>query len=526
MKVRTTVAVLSALLLVGLGFSVHLKKNVLASGAPAKVAKVVKQASKDPAVAGQWSNPISLGMVPIHAALLNTGQVLFWEYLNAQSQYPGTIAVLFNPANNQVTPIPTSPSADFFCAGNSHLADGRVLIDGGLTGPLGEGVYGSLSATIYNPLTGAFTQLPDMNWARYYPTNTSLPDGTQLVMSGENLAGEIVPQLEIYDPIKNLFVALPSSANLPTPNGTIWEDYPRNYLLGSGNVLVTNQNLFSFIFSPATNTWSPTQYNFNNEYRGHDAGVLLPSAAGAANPLEQVMTIGGGENMGPFNTTEIIDFSQSNPQWVLQNNTMNFARHDHNAILLPDGTIAVIGGAGQIGEYDDPQLAAEIYSPVTAQWTAMAMQKGNRTYHSTALLLPSGQIISAGSDSGNIYQSYAEIFSPPYLFNGAQPTITTAPSVIGYNQTFTITTPNDAAISSVAFIREDATTHADHMDQRMLNLTFSDLGNGTLQITAPANPNLAPPGYYMLFIVNSSGVPSVAAVMRITSSTGSAPPVQ
>jgi len=521
MKLKNAVAVLCAILLVGLGFFVHAGKNVLAS---APSGKVVKKTSKNPSVSGQWSNPIPLGMVPIHAALLSTGQILFWQYLNGQSQYPGTIAILFNPANNQVTNIPTAPTADFFCAGNTHLADGRVLIDGGLTGPLGEGVYGSNYATIFDPATGVFTEQQPMNYWRYYPTNTPLPNGTQLVMSGENLDGAIVTQLEVFNPATGLFTALPISANLPMPNGAPWEDYPRNFLLGSGNVLATNQNLYAFVFSPTTNSWSPTQYNFQNPYRGHDTGVLLPSPAGATNPLEQVMLIGGGENQGPYANTETIDFTQSNPQWVT-GTPMNVARHDHNAILLPDGTIVVIGGAGQTGEYDDPIVYPETYSPVTNTWTLGANgQKANRTYHSTALLLPSGQVISAGSDSGNIYQSYAEIYSPPYLFNGAQPTITSAPPIIGYNQTFTIGTPNDAAISSVAFIREDATTHADHMDQRMLNLTFSDMGNNTLQITAPANANLAPPGYYMLFIVNSSGVPSVAAVMRIGSPSATTPP--
>ena len=521
MKLKNAVVVLCAVLVVGLGFSALAGKKGPAS---APSVKVIKRASKNPAVSGQWGSPIPLGMVPIHAALLNTGQVLFWQYLNGQSQYPGTIAILFNPANNQVTNIPTAPTADFFCAGNTHLADGRVLIDGGLTGPLGEGVYGSPSATIFDPATGAFTTIPDMNWARYYPTNTSLPDGTQLVMSGENQYGSIVQQLEVYNPATNLFTALPYSANLPMASGqAAWEDYPRNFLLGSGNVLVTNQNLFSFVFSPTTNTWS-SQYNLNNPYRGHDTGVVLPSPAGAANPLEQVMIIGGGENQGPYANTEVIDFTQPNPTWQY-GPSMNVARHDMNAILLPDGTILVVGGAGQTGEYDDPIVYPEIYSPVTNSWTESANgQKGNRTYHSTALLLPDGRVISAGSDSGNIYQSYAEIYSPPYLFNGAQPTITSAPGTIGYNTTFTITTPNDASISNVAFIREDATTHADHMDQRMLNLVFSDLGNNTLQVTAPANSNLAPPGYYMLFIVNSSGVPSVAAVMRIASPNVSTTP--
>jgi hypothetical protein len=144
----------------------------------------------------------------------------------------------------------------------------------------------------------------------------------------------------------------------------------------------------------------------------------------------------------------------------------------------------------------------------------MAAQTIQRTYHSTAVLLPDGRVVSAGSDNGAPTQVTYEIYSPPYLFNGPQPVISAAPTSITYGSQFSITTANASTIASMALVHPGATTHADDFDQRYVNLTFT-VGNGTLTATAPANGNLAPPGYYMLVIVNTSGVPSVMPFLQL-----------
>jgi hypothetical protein len=206
---------------------------------------------------------------------------------------------------------------------------------------------------------------------------------------------------------------------------------------------------------------------------------------------------------------------------------MATARHDMNAVQLPDGTILGVGGVSGAGNYDDPVYAAELYTPPAiagglGTWTTLASQLGSRGYHSVALLLPNGTVLSAGSDSGDQYQTYAEIYSPPYLFKGARPVISSAPGMIGYGQIFTVSTSSTVAIGSVALIRLDAQTHANHMDQRMLNLSFTS-GSGSVQITAPANANYAPPGPYMVFLVSTSGVPSVAKIVQLSPSADGAP---
>jgi len=193
---------------------------------------------------------------------------------------------------------------------------------------------------------------------------------------------------------------------------------------------------------------------------------------------------------------------------------MNYARNNENLVLLADGTVLAVGGGAGGGEYLNPVFTPEVYDPNTAQWTLLSAQQIQRTYHSTAVLLPDGRILSAGSDNGVITDLTYEIFSPPYLFNGPRPVIQSAPTSLSYAQTFTISTSDASTITRVALIRPAATTHADNFDQRYVDLTFT-IASGTITATAPANGSTAPPGYYMLVIENSSGVPSVMPFLML-----------
>jgi len=143
----------------------------------------------------------------------------------------------------------------------------------------------------------------------------------------------------------------------------------------------------------------------------------------------------------------------------------------------------------------------------------MAAQQASRMYHATAVLLPDGRVLSAGQDNGNL-ENYGEIYSPPYLFKGARPAITAAPATVGYGQSMTITTPDAADISSVVAIRATSVTHQISTDQRAIPLTFT-AATGSLSARSPANSAVAPPGYYLLFILSKAGVPSIAPWLRI-----------
>src|SRR5205085_12352719 len=191
--------------------------------------------------------------------------------------------------------------------------------------------------------------------------------------------------------------------------------------------------------------------------------------------------------------------------------------------LLPDGKVLVTGGErsteGPNAPPADPAYTSEMWDPTTGTWTTMASITTVRTYHSIALLLPDGRVLSAGGDFG---VTSAEIYSPPYLFNGARPTITSGPTNVGYGSLFFIGTPNATTITKVTMIPLGSVTHGFNMSQRFLRPSFS-LATGGLNVTAPSNANNAPQGYYMLFILNGSGVPSVAKIIQL-SGTGNATP--
>jgi hypothetical protein len=185
---------------------------------------------------------------------------------------------------------------------------------------------------------------------------------------------------------------------------------------------------------------------------------------------------------------------------------------DANAVILPDGRVLVVGGGAQ-HTYGEPVLVPELYHPTTERWARLAPQQGSRMYHSTALLLPDGRVLSAGQDAGDL-ATFGEVFSPPYLFKGSRPTIARVPSGARYGTRFRIVTPDAADIRRVSLVRPGSVTHGVDFGQRFVQLGFSAAA-GTLTVRVPARASVAPPGHYMLFLVNSAGVPSTARWIRI-----------
>jgi hypothetical protein len=216
----------------------------------------------------------------------------------------------------------------------------------------------------------------------------------------------------------------------------------------------------------------------------------------------------------------VLDMTQGTPAWS-QVPSMNFARAYHNTIMLPDGNVLVVGGGqttNAIG-VDTAVLQAEMWSYGTQTFAKLASMVSPRLYHSTALLLPDGRVLVAGGGRFNSVneptdQLSSEIYSPPYLFKGTRPVISAAPPTVQYAMNFSVTTPNATQIVSAGLVRLGAVTHAFDQDQRYVPLTFQQVAGG-LTVQSPTSGNLAPPGYYMLFIVNSNGVPSVASMIKI-----------
>jgi hypothetical protein len=202
---------------------------------------------------------------------------------------------------------------------------------------------------------------------------------------------------------------------------------------------------------------------------------------------------------------------------------MAYPRRHLNATVLPTGEVLVTSGTRGTS-FDEPSLAvhvAEIWNPATGVWRQVASNSVNRSYHSTTLLMPDGRVLHAGSGNATMPngspapdQKNGEWYSPPYLFQGARPTISGAPGSVGYGSSFTVSTPNASGIAKVSLIGLGSVTHAFDMGQRFMWLTFSKTSTG-LTVKAPTSRNTAPPGYYMLFILTSGGVPSKAKILQV-----------
>jgi Domain of unknown function (DUF1929)/Kelch motif/Galactose oxidase, central domain len=344
-----------------------------------------------------------------------------------------------------------------------------------------------------------WTQGPDMTEARWYPTTVLMPSGKALIFGGQAKPSVPSNTVEEYDPSTNTIRTLPSTATKPLGL------YPRMHLLPSGRVLKAGPQRATAMFNPATNAWSSVgPMVFGNRVYGCTG--LLPGG-------NRVLAVGGQTGSGalPTGTAEFLDTSVAKPVWR-STGSLTYPRLLATPVTLPDGKVLVIGG-GQAFRYTNPVKIPEMYDPAKQTWTVMAAQQASRMYHQTALLLPDGRVLSAGQDDGPL-ENYGEIFSPPYLFRGARPTITAAPTAAGYGQSLSIATPDAGDIASVTVIRAASVTHQINTDQRSVPLAFT-ASAGSLTAKSPANAALAPPGYYLLFIVNTNGVPSVAPWLKI-----------
>jgi hypothetical protein len=453
-----------------------------------------------PANVGAWSAPVNLGFVAVHMVLLDTGKVLMWPgWANAIP-----MASVFDPATNQLTSTPVTTGSNIFSSGHVTLADGRVLIAGGHDDA--NGILGLQHANIFNPATLQWTRLPDMAFRRWHPTATMLSDGKVLVTSGATTCATcLVDVPELYDPVTNTWTQLTSAAlSVPT--------YPMEFILPSGKLMYTGSTELpgaTRTLDVATQTWQTV------DAHGVDGGSAVMFAPGKMMQAG-LANMAGLPTQPATTTTYVIDGTQPAPVWR-QTAPLAYARTYHNLVTLPDGSVLAVGGESLTDGTDITKsvYAAELWSPVTETWSTMASGAIPRLYHSTTLLLPDGRVLVAGSGevTGGVDQNQAEYYSPPYLFKGSRPSITSAPAQIEYGSSFFVATPDAASIASVALVRDGAVTHGFDEDQRFVSVTFSQVAGG-LQVTAPADSRIAPPGQYMLFIVNTNGVPSVAPFVR------------
>jgi hypothetical protein len=464
---------------------------------------------------GQWQTlSAQMPINPVHAALLHTGKVLIVSGSGNLPSDTNYQAAIFDPKTGAISTQPLS--WDMFCNGMIVLPDGRVFVDSGTLQY--DPFHGQLKSSIYDPATGQFTDAQNMAHGRWYPTVTNLPDGTLMAFSGLDENGNTNSTVEIYTVGSGWSPTYGSPFTPPL--------YPRMHLIPSGRVFNSGPQTSSYYFDPVAHTWS---FVANTNYSGkrtYGTSVLLPMTP-ANNYKPVVMIMGGGSPS--TNTTELIDLSAASPKWVYGPN-MSQPRIEMNATILPNSHVLAVGGSLNDEDTATASLNADLYDPGSNTFSSAGQNAFARLYHSNSLLLPDATVLFIGGNPARgTYEPHIEIYSPPYLFN-ADGTAATRPTIsqissnnIGYGAAFQIQTPNAANISSVVFMRPGAPTHSFDMEQRLVGATFA-AGSGVLNVTAPPNSKIAPPGYYMVFLLNAAGVPSVAQFVQLSSTAGDLPP--
>jgi N-acetylneuraminic acid mutarotase len=449
---------------------------------------------------GAWGAVQPWPEVSVHAALTYTGKVLTFQgdFSSGGQQY------LLDPATGTTTQVPNA-AADLFCAGQAVLSDGRILVVGGTST---SGGLGTTTITAFNPATETWQTLAPMHHPRWYPTATTLADGRVLVTSGANTSStDLVQVPEVYDPNTNTWTDL-TTATRSIPY------YPFMYQLPNGRVMqagASEQATSTIALDVASQQWATI------DGRTVDGASITNYAPGKF--LKAGSASDSGFTGSSAATAFTLDLNQANATWQ-PTASMAYPRSFVNLTNLPDGTVLATGGATDKSGYNEGNavLPAEVWDPAAGTWHTVAAMSVARLYHSVALLLPDGRVFVSGSggDPGVPDEQNYQIFSPSYLFKGARPTITSAPSAVQYSKTIAVQTPDAASIASVSLIRTGSVTHSFDQNTRAQTLTFARTAGG-LTVQMPANGNLAPPGYYMLFIVNGNGVPSVSAMVRLTS---------
>ena len=438
-----------------------------------------------PAVGGSWSAVMSWGLQAKHLAALPTGDVMVWS--------TGSNASVWHPATSTFTAAPAL-FGDLHCAGESMLADGRLIVVGGQN----VSPHNGTSVTsLYDPSSGTWTQGPDMAYLRWYATSTTLADGRVLATSGDAPDGTRATIPEVYDPIANTWTKLTGAPRAQSL-------YPLMFVLPDKRVYEAGPGAATAILDPSgTGSWTPGPTNAwaTNGY-SESAVMYAPG---------KILRAGGGDPAS--NQAAVIDMNAASPAWRTIA-PMAYARRRMNLTILADGSVLAIGGTAAADDAAQAVLPAEIWNPATETWTTVDAMAEPRMYHSAAVLLADGRIVVGGGEAAGRLD--AQLYSPPYLFQGARPTISSAPGTVGYGMSFSVVTPDAAAITSVALIRLGAATHAFDQNQRYVPLSFS-VAAGSLTVNAPAGGGFAPPGFYQLVIKSGAGVPSVATSIRIDS---------
>ncbi|MER5749713.1 kelch motif-containing protein [Streptomyces sp. NPDC002088] len=375
----------------------------------------------------------------------------------------------------------------------------------------------------FDPVAEKYIKVDPMNEARWYPTLTTLSDGKVLSVSGLDDIGQLVPgKNEVFDPKTKKWTYTSTIRQFPT--------YPALFLMQNGKIFYSGSNAG---YGPDNvgrdpGIWDVDTNKFTKLPGLSDPNMMETSGTVLLAPAqdEKYMVIGGGgvgESKLSSNKTRIIDLKDANPEFV-DGPTLEKGTRYAQASVLPDDTVLVSGGSEDYrGRGDSNILQARIYHPDSNTFDRVADPLVGRNYHSGSILLPDGRVMFFGSDSlygdkantkPGTFEQRIEIYTPPYLYRDSRPSLSGGPQTIARGGTGTFTSQHASSIRKVRLIRPSASTHVTDVDQRSIALDFKTSGD-KITVTVPKNRNLVQSGWYMLFVDDDQGTPSVAQWVKV-----------
>jgi hypothetical protein len=472
-------------------------------------------------VTGGWSSLAKWPLIPIHAVLLSDGRVMTYGTTETGVQTGHTIYDIWDPRMGLKTAahftLPNMVGTDLFCNAQLVLPEsGEVFMAGG---DVWNGQHtlhvGNSDSVLFEPAGNTLSQGDTMNRARFYATVTTLPTGETYIQGGRN--GEDQPEIRSADGSFRPLTGINTSA--------LYWWYPRNFVAPDGRIFGISDRAMYFV-DPYANGGNGTLT---------DAGAMPADGPSGTSSSEvmyrpgKILRVGGGGLTNAAtedgkSAAAVIDINGAAPV-VTPVTPMPAGLHWHTAIVIADGRVVVTGGSFKSNQLVGVSTHALIWKPPTAttpdSWTVGAKGSGrSRLYHSTALLLPNATVlVGGGGAKGPEKNLNAEIYYPPYLYTASgtlasRPKITAAPTHLTVNQNFTLTINRAASISRVTLIKTGSVTHSFDMEQRFIELTFQ-LSGSNLIVTAPKSKALAPPGMYLVFVIDVAGVPSIGRFVSL-----------
>ncbi len=471
---------------------------------------------------GAWSEVFDWPFIAIHAALLPNGKVFsfgtqpkdLFTYLELEAFHHDVWDPSKGIGLSSHTTLPNATSTNIFCGAVGLLPDGTLMIAGGdLTyeHDLNQNAFkGNADTNLYNYQTGQLTKSPlQMTRGRWYPTLVNLPNGEVAVFGGYDVNQQPTTGVEIWNP-KTGWRILTGLEAFKTFFEQNWS-YPFVFAAPNSEVFFA-QTRFAFL---NTDTSAMRFAGSRNSATGMGFGSAVMYDIG------KILILGGGNDSIARANAETIDINGDNPVWKKVDDMSN-PRKFPDATLLADGQIFVNGGSSRgINAMDSIIYQSEIWNPTTEKWSLAASANRSRMYHSTALLLPDATVLAVGGDRPEETANFnGEIYYPPYLFKkdgsgelAPRPAIENIQNFT-YQASFNLNFSGASKVSKVSFLKTGATTHSWNMSQRFMNLEFKQNDSG-LTITAPSSPDIAPPGYYLIFIFDENGVPSEGKIISL-----------